>query len=123
VDSYLFEYFPILAERLDQKGGTMSGGQQQQLAIARALASEPSVLLLDEPSEGLQPNIVDRIAEVLQQVNAERGVSVLLVEQNLELALGTADRVAIMEKGAITYLGSPEEVRRSDTLVHRTLAI
>jgi urea transport system ATP-binding protein len=100
----LLQLFPPLRDRLRRKAGTLSGGQQQQLAIARALASRPSVLLLDEPSEGIQPN------------------AVLLVEQNIDFALRTASRCAIMEKGRIVHEGGPDELR-DDAVLKKFLAI
>ena len=118
----IFGYFPILRERLDQHGGTLSGGQQQMLAIARALCGRPRVLLLDEPSEGIQPNIVQEIGRLIRQIVAGTGTAVLLVEQNLDLALQVARRVVIMEKGRIVYEGRPEELR-DETILRRHLAI
>ena len=99
-----FDLFPILGERADQLGGTLSGGEQQMLAIARALMLEPKVLLLDEPSLGLAPLIVRRIFDVIRTLR-ERGIAVLLVEQNAQMALRTADRAYVLETGAITREG------------------
>lgn len=107
----VFQYFPILAERLAQPGGTLSGGQQQQLAIARALCGQPKVLLLDEPSEGIQPNIVHEIGTIVRRIVDGSGMAVLLVEQNLDLALQVADRCIVMEKGQIVREGGPEDFR------------
>lgn len=114
--------FPILASRLDQPGGTLSGGQQQQLAIARALAARPTVMLLDEPTEGIQPNVVQDLGELIRTLTRETGLSVLLVEQNIDFALRTAHRCAVMEKGRIVHEGSPDELR-SDAVLKRYLAI
>jgi len=97
----VLELFPILRERLKQPAGTFSGGQQQQLALARALCGNPQVLLLDEPSEGIQPSIVQQIGALLQQFSGGMGITILLVEQNLELARKTASRCLVMEKGRI----------------------
>jgi branched-chain amino acid transport system ATP-binding protein len=97
----LLERFPVLAERRRQDASTLSGGEQQQLAIARALVGRPRLLLLDEPTEGIQPSLVDRLAETLAAIAREDGIGLLLVEQNLDLALGLADRVLVMEKGRI----------------------
>jgi urea ABC transporter ATP-binding protein UrtE len=114
--------FPMLHTRLDDLAGTLSGGQQQQLALARALCSRPTVMLLDEPSEGVQPNIVAEIGELIRSVSSTRGVAVLLVEQNIELALQTATRCLVMEKGRIVHEGSTEELR-SDAVLKKYLAI
>jgi branched-chain amino acid transport system ATP-binding protein len=100
----MFEIFPRLRERKDQLAGTMSGGEQQMLAMARALMSQPKVLLLDEPSMGLSPIMVDKIFEVVRDVYAQ-GVTVLLVEQNARRALQIADRGYVMDSGLITMSG------------------
>ncbi|MDP1955325.1 MAG: ABC transporter ATP-binding protein [Polaromonas sp.] len=105
----MFELFPRLRERKDQLAGTMSGGEQQMLAMARALMSRPKVLLLDEPSMGLAPIMVDKIFEVVKDVSA-RGVTVLLVEQNASRALGIADRGYVMESGLITMNGEAKQL-------------
>jgi urea transport system ATP-binding protein len=99
----------------------LSGGQQQQLAIGRALMSNPKILLLDEPSEGIQPNVVAEIASILNRVHREKGISILIVEQNLDFAFKLADRFYIMEKGTIVTTGnsgevSPETIRRYLTI-------
>ena len=111
IPEQIFAYFPILRERLRQKGGTLSGGEQQMLAIARALCGQPKVLLLDEPSEGIQPSIVARLGELLPDIVDEVGASLLLVEQNLDLALNIGHRCLVMEKGKIVHEGSPKEFR------------
>lgn len=105
----MFVIFPRLRERKDQLAGTMSGGEQQMLAMARALMSRPKVLLLDEPSMGLSPIMVDKIFEVIRDV-AERGVTILLVEQNASRALGIADRGYVMESGLVTMDGDAKEL-------------
>jgi branched-chain amino acid transport system ATP-binding protein len=97
----VYEYFPILEERADQQAGTLSGGQQQMLAIGRALVGNPDLLLLDEPSEGIQPSIVERIGEDMQAVNADLGTTILFVEQNLGLVRDLADRCYAMERGTL----------------------
>ena len=105
----VFEMFPILNERRGQQGGTLSGGEQQMLAIGRALMSQPRLLLLDEPSLGLAPIIVEQIFKIIQQINAQ-GTTILLVEQNAHLALQLAHRGYVMETGEITIEGTSEEL-------------
>ena len=105
----VFQTFPRLKERRDQLAGTMSGGEQQMLAMGRALMSRPKVLLLDEPSMGLSPIMVDKIFEVIQEVSAQ-GVTILLVEQNASRALQIADRGYVMESGLITLRGDAREM-------------
>jgi ABC-type branched-subunit amino acid transport system ATPase component len=97
----LLDWFPILAERSEQRAGTLSGGEQQMLAIARALAPEPRLLLLDEPSEGIQPSLVHAIGEQLGAIVRETGLTLLLVEQNVDLVTTLASRVAFMARGRI----------------------
>jgi branched-chain amino acid transport system ATP-binding protein len=104
--NHSYELFPILRERKDQLGGTLSGGEQQMLAVARALLGRPKLLLLDEPSLGLAPLIVLKIFDVIRKLNAEEGMSVLIVEQNARLALKLAHRGYVMETGAITMSDS-----------------
>jgi len=104
------ELFPRLAERLDQPGGTLSGGEQQMLAVARALMAKPRLLILDEPSLGLAPILVEHIFEVIEQLKSE-GLTILLVEQNVHHALDLADRAYIMESGRITLEGSAVDLR------------
>lgn len=101
IPGWVFEMFPILQERRRQRGGTLSGGQQQQLAIARALIGKPDLLLLDEPSEGIQPSIVEEIGVKLGQIAGEQELAILLVEQNLELVTGLAERCLFIENGRI----------------------
>lgn len=97
----IYDYFPILEERADQDGGTLSGGQQQMLAIGRALVSNPDLLLLDEPSEGIQPSIVTQISEDMRSINDDLGTTILFVEQNLEVIRSMSDRCYAMERGTI----------------------
>jgi urea transport system ATP-binding protein len=101
IPSDLYELFPVLDEMKDRRGGNLSGGQQQQLAIARALASEPSVLLLDEPTEGIQPSIIKEMARTLKKIRDKRGLSIMVSEQVLSFALDVADRILVIEKGKI----------------------
>jgi len=105
VAEFIFEYFPALEEKRNAKGSTLSGGQQQQLAIARALNSKPELLLLDEPSEGIQPSIVKEIGTQLNRLSSERDISVLIVEQNLDLVESVADYCYILESGNIVDEG------------------
>jgi urea transport system ATP-binding protein len=106
----IYEIFPILRERRNQKAGTMSGGQQQQLAIGRALIGRPSLVLLDEPSEGIQPSIVQEIAAVVQRLNRETGTTVLMVEQNFAMISAIAQRALVMDKGRLVAELSAEKV-------------
>ncbi len=102
---YVLSLFPALGGMLGKRGGDLSGGQQQQLAIARALIADPSLLLLDEPTEGIQPSIVDEIADVLQRIKREGTRSILLVEQYLEFARSICDRFYVMDKGVVALEG------------------
>jgi branched-chain amino acid transport system ATP-binding protein len=99
---YIFELFPILAERRHQAGGTLSGGEQQMLAISRALMARPRLLLMDEPSLGLAPLVVKQIFEIIRKINSENNTTIFLVEQNANLALKVAHRGYVMENGRIT---------------------
>jgi len=108
----VFEHFPRLKERSGQLGGTLSGGEQQMLTMGRGLMANPKLLLLDEPSLGLAPFLVDEIFEIIQEINKE-GVSILLVEQNAAMALDVADRGYVLETGTIALAGTAEEVRRN----------
>ena len=99
----LFELFPVLDEMANRRGGNLSGGQQQQLAIARALASKPKLLLLDEPTEGFQPSIIREMARTLKKIRDTRGISIVVSEQVLSFALEIADRVLVLEKGEIVH--------------------
>ncbi|HXV23127.1 MAG TPA: ABC transporter ATP-binding protein [Alphaproteobacteria bacterium] len=118
----IYEYFPILRERLSQAGGTLSGGEQQMLAFARALCGAPRIMLLDEPSEGIQPNIVAELGRIIGRIAAGAGMAVLLVEQNIDLALQVAHRTLVMEKGRIVHEGKPDDFR-DDTTLRKLLAI
>jgi len=103
VPDHIYELFPVLLEMKGRRGGNLSGGQQQQLAIARALASKPKVLLLDEPTEGIQPSIIKEMARTLCRIRDEMGLSILVSEQVLSFALDMADRVLVIEKGDIVH--------------------
>ena len=118
----VFSYFPILEERLEQKGGTLSGGQQQMLAIARGLMTNPNLILLDEPSEGVQPSIVKDIAGILPQIHQEQGIPIIIVEQNIDLAFSVASRGYIIENGTIVAQGSTEEFRDS-TIIQEKIGV
>lgn len=107
---YIYELFPILKRFEKRKGGDLSGGQQQQLAIARALVTEPKILILDEPTEGIQPSVIQDIGNVIRKINQELGLTVLIVEQYLDFVLGISDYLYIMEKGEIILKGNTSEL-------------
>lgn len=117
----VFEMFPVLKEMLPRKGGDLSGGQQQQLAIARALVSRPRLLILDEPTEGIQPSIILDIAKAIKAIRQQGDVSILLVEQYLEFVLDLADYFYVMEKGAIAAQGLTREL--NDEVVREYLTV
>ena len=118
----VYAAFPRLRERAAQGGGTLSGGEQQMLAVARALMTNPKLLLLDEPSEGLAPIVLREIGRALVRLKGE-GLSILLVEQNVPLALRVADRVYVMSKGQIVYHGSPAELDADEDIKRRFLGV
>jgi len=119
----LFELFPSLSERAGNRGANLSGGEQQMLAIARALASDPRVLLLDEPSQGLAPLVVRELTAVIRQL-CQEGMTILLIEQNMKLALAVASMLHIMVKGRIVYAATPEKFRaEEDTIRTRYLTV
>ncbi len=121
VPDFVFEYFPALKSIVGQKGGTLSGGQQQQLAIARALVQEPKLLLLDEPTEGLQPSVVEEIDPIIRRIPAERDCAVLLVEQNLDFVRAITQRFTILDTGRIVASGNIGEL--TPEVVQRHLAV
>jgi branched-chain amino acid transport system ATP-binding protein len=118
----VFGFFPRLDERKRQAGGTLSGGEQQMLAIARAMMLEPRLILLDEPTEGLMPRMVAHIREIIELLHRE-GVAILLVEQSVPLTLAVCERVYIMEKGAVHHHAPAAELRADETIVHRYLGV
>ena len=117
----IFELFPVLKDMLHRRGGDLSGGQQQQLAIGRALVLEPKVLILDEPNEGIQPNIVKQISDVILKLNEEEGLTVILVEQKLGFARRVGKEFRLMEKGRIVAADKMENL--NDTLIKQYLAV
>lgn len=118
----IYELFSRLKARRDARGDTLSGGEQQMLAIARALVQNPDCLLMDEPSEGLSPRLVEEVGEIIKRLH-EQGVSILLVEQNLNFALGVAQRLLIMNKGSILFSGRPQDIANNDQLSRQYLGV
>jgi branched-chain amino acid transport system ATP-binding protein len=118
----VFAYFPVLAERRNQAGGTLSGGEQQMLAIARAMMLEPKIILLDEPTEGLMPRMVSQIGEIIEVLHQE-GVAILLVEQNVPLTLAASQRVYLMEKGTVRHHCAASEINVDDPLIKQYLGV
>jgi len=117
-----YRSFPVLRERRNQAGGTLSGGEQQMLAIARAMMLEPRIILLDEPTEGLMPRMVAQIREIIDVLHKD-GVAILLVEQNVPLTLDVSDRVYIMEKGVVRHHAPAAELRTDHTTIHQYLGV
>ena len=118
----VFDYFPRLRERVEQRGQHLSGGEQQMLAIARGLVARPSIMLVDEPTEGLAPLIVRNLTEILARIN-RRGTTLLLVEQTLEVAMALSHRLYVMDQGRIQFEGSPDALRRDPTIQQRFLEV
>jgi branched-chain amino acid transport system ATP-binding protein len=118
----VYAYFPVLAERRNQAGGTLSGGEQQMLAIARAMMLEPKIILLDEPTEGLMPRMVSQIRQIIDALHQE-GVAILLVEQNVPLTLEASRRIYIMEKGAVRHHALASQLRVNDAVIHQYLGV
>jgi len=121
VPEHIYEIFPVLKAMLNRLGGDLSGGQQQQLAIGRALVLDPTFLILDEPTEGIQPNIVHEIGDIINRLNKDAGLTVLLVEQKLPIARRVADNFVIMDRGRAVAKGNISEL--SDTLVSKYLTV
>jgi urea transport system ATP-binding protein len=121
VEERIFELFPVLKAHLSRRGGNLSGGQQQQLAIARALLTDPKIVLLDEPTEGIQPNIVEQIEEVIVRLNREEGLTIVLVEQDVEFARRASQHFVLMDRGAIAARGTAAEL--TDEIVHQHMAV
>jgi len=118
----VFAYFPVLGERRNQAGGTLSGGEQQMLAIARAMMLEPKIILLDEPTEGLMPRMVSQIHQIIDALHRD-GVAILLVEQNVPLTLEASQRVYIMEKGAIRHHAASSDLKIGDAVIKQYLGV
>jgi urea transport system ATP-binding protein len=121
VPEFIFELFPVLKEMLGRRGGDLSGGQQQQLAIGRALVVDPKLLILDEPTEGIQPNVVQEIGDIIRKLNREAGLTVLLVEQKLPFARKVADRFCILDRGRQVASGGMEQL--DDTIIQQYLTV
>ncbi|MDG2353576.1 MAG: urea ABC transporter ATP-binding subunit UrtE [Gammaproteobacteria bacterium] len=121
IPDYIFELFPVLKEMLERQGGDLSGGQQQQLAIGRALVIDPQLLILDEPTEGIQPNVILEICDIIRKLNTERGMTVILVEQKLPIARRVADKFVILDRGANVYSGLMNEL--DDKLIKKYLTV
>lgn len=121
IEEWVLELFPVLKDFLNRYGGNLSGGQQQQLAIARALLAQPKVILLDEPTEGIQPNIVEQIEDVITRLNRERGITVVLVEQNVAFARRASHRFALLEKGRVVVKGAIGDL--TDDLIQLHMAV
>jgi len=121
VPEFIYELFPVLKEMLNRRGGDLSGGQQQQLAIGRALVLDPRLLILDEPTEGIQPNIVHEIGDIIRKLNQEIGLTVLLVEQKLPFARRIGDRFTILDRGRSVASGIMDEL--NDELVKEYLTV
>ena len=121
IPAYVYELFPVLKRVAQRKGGVLSGGEQQQLAIARAMVSQPRLLILDEPTEGIQPSIVQQIEETLREINKNMKVAILLVEQYLDFAWSIADRFYVMRRGHIVEEGNPRDCESSS--IHHLLSV
>jgi len=118
----IFQYFPFLEERKKDKASRLSGGQQQMLAIARGLTGNPRIMLLDEPTEGIQPSIIKTISTIVRQLNSKKGIAILLVEQNVDVALNLSTRGYILEKGKVVCEGPVNSIKE-DSIVKNYLAV
>ena len=118
IPAFIFDFFPVLGEMMHRRGGDLSGGQQQQLAIARALIAHPKLLLLDEPTEGIQPSVIQEIGAAIRTINKETGLSILLVEQYLDFALELADECYVMDKGQIVLHVAAGEAKKEEIQQH-----
>jgi branched-chain amino acid transport system ATP-binding protein len=118
----VFTFFPVLAERRNQAGGTLSGGEQQMLAIARAMMLEPKIILLDEPTEGLMPRMVSQIHHIIDTLHSE-GTAILLVEQNVPLTLAASQRIYLMEKGAVRHQCAARELTSDHPIVKQYMGV
>ena len=121
IPEFIYDLFPVLKDMLKRQGGDLSGGQQQQLAIGRALAIDPKLLILDEPTEGIQPNVILEICEIIRNLNKEIGMTVILVEQKLPIARKVADKLVILDRGSNVYSGLMSEL--DDKLIKKYLTV
>ena len=121
IPAFIYELFPVLAEMKNRRGGDLSGGQQQQLAIGRALVTDPQLLILDEPTEGIQPNIVQEIGDIIIRLNSEQNLTVILVEQKLPFARKVGDRFCILDRGRSVATGAMQDL--DDSLIQQYLTV
>ena len=119
----VYDFFPILYDRRNQRAGSFSGGEQQMLAIARALVSQPKLLLLDEPSEGIQPSIVDQISDILKKINSDTGLTILIVEQNVDMIQDVAADCVFMERGRMVQECSVKDILMDKSILERHLGV
>jgi len=119
----VFEFFPVLYERRNQRAGSFSGGEQQMLAIARALVGQPKLLLLDEPSEGIQPSIVDQICDILKKINTDTGLTILIVEQNVDMVKDIAAGCVFMERGQMVQECSIQDILADESIIEYHLGV